>query len=48
VAVCGGWWNLNVIARTVGGIWFAAGLAYLAMTTRGFQSMPKMIDFDES
>ena len=42
------WWNLNAVAKTVGGIWFAAGVAYLAMTTRGFQSKPKMIDFDES
>src|SRR5205085_12326841 len=29
------WWNLNVIAKTVGGIWFAIGVAYVAVATRG-------------
>ena len=42
------WWNLNVLAKTVGGIWFAIGLAYVAITTRGFRQAPAMIDFSES
>jgi putrescine importer len=42
------WWNLNPLAKTAGGIWFALGLIYLAATTRGFRSAPVMIDFSES
>jgi amino acid transporter len=42
------WWNLNPLAKTVGGLWFALGLAYLAATTRGFRQQPKTIDFSES
>ena len=42
------WWNLNSVAKTVGGIWFAVGLAYLAITTGGFRRQPAMIDFGES
>ncbi|MFZ0662402.1 MAG: APC family permease [Acidobacteriaceae bacterium] len=42
------WWNLNILAKTVGGIWFLIGLAWLAATTRGFRESPKMIDFSEN
>jgi len=42
------WWNLNNLAKTVGGIWFAVGLLYVGIKTRGFQSAPVMIDFSES
>jgi putrescine importer len=42
------WWNLNVLAKTVGGIWFAIGVLYVAITTRGFRKAPAMIDFSES
>jgi putrescine importer len=42
------WWNLNSVAKTVGGIWFLIGAAYLAAATRGFRRAPKMIDFSES
>jgi len=42
------WWNLNGLAKTVGGIWFALGLAYVAIKTRGFRRAPVMIDFSES
>lgn len=42
------WWNLNGLAKIVGGIWFLAGLAYLAFATRGFRQPPKTIDFSES
>jgi putrescine importer len=42
------WWNLNGLAKTVGGIWFALGLAYVAIKTRGFRTAPVMIDFSES
>lgn len=42
------WWNLNGLAKTIGGIWFAIGVLYLAITTRGFRRVPAMIDFKES
>jgi amino acid transporter len=42
------WWNLNNLAKTVGGIWFLLGLIWLASTTKGFRQSPKMIDFSES
>ena len=42
------WWNLNPLAKTIGGIWFAVGLGYLALTTSGFRRAPAMIDFSES
>jgi len=42
------WWNLNTLAKTVGGIWFLIGLIYVAITTRGFREAPAMIDFSES
>src|SRR6266568_520979 len=42
------WWNLNSLAKTVGGIWFAIGLLYIAVKTRGFRTAPVMIDFKES
>ncbi len=42
------WWNLNILAKIVGGIWFFIGASYLAATTSGFRKAPKMIDFSES
>ncbi len=42
------WWNLNEIAKVVGGIWFLVGTMYLAAVTKGFREAPKMIDFAES
>jgi putrescine importer len=42
------WWNLNSLAKTIGGIWFAPGLIYAAVKTRGFRAGPVMIDFTES
>ena len=42
------WWNLNILAKVVGGFWFAIGIVYIAVTTRGFRVTPKMIDFSES
>jgi putrescine importer len=42
------WWNLNSLAKTVGGIWFAVGLLYVGIRTRGFRAAPVMIDFSES
>jgi len=42
------WWNLNNLAKTVGGIWFAVGLLYVGIKTRGFRTAPVMIDFSES
>ncbi len=42
------WWNLNGLAKTVGGIWFAVGLIYVGIKTRGFRQAPVMIDFSGS
>lgn len=42
------WVNLNIIAKTVGGIWFATGLIYFGFKTNWFRSAPVMIDFKES
>lgn len=47
--VCGYiWWNLNSLAKTVGGIWFAIGILYVGYKTNWFRSAPVMIDFSES
>jgi putrescine importer len=42
------WWNLKPLAKTVGGIWFAIGLLYVGIKTRGFRAAPVMIDFREA
>src|SRR5579863_6355150 len=42
------WWNLNPLAKVIGAIWFAIGLLYIAISTRGFRIAPKRIDFSES
>jgi putrescine importer len=42
------WWGLRTPAKVVGGIWFAIGLTYAAIKTRGFRAAPVMIDFRES
>ncbi|HEY6271279.1 MAG TPA: APC family permease [Terriglobales bacterium] len=39
------WWNLNPLAKIVGGVWFAIGITYLAVTTRGFRIKPASVDF---
>lgn len=41
------WWNLNIIAKVVGGIWFLIGLVYLAVNTGGFRRKPVMLSFAE-
>jgi len=42
------WWNLDSIAKIVGGVWFLIGAIYLGLTTRGFRTPPRMIDFGET
>jgi putrescine importer len=42
------WWNLNPLAKTAGGVWFAVGVIYLATKTRFFRAAPVVIDFSES
>lgn len=42
------WWNLNPLAKFVGGIWFALGFIYIVVTTKGFRVAPKAIDFSDS
>src|SRR5450631_1982898 len=37
------WWNLNALAKTVGGIWFAVGILYVGYKTNWFRSAPVMI-----
>src|SRR5580700_10744203 len=42
------WWNLNSLAKTVGGIWFAVGILYVGYKTNWFRSAPVMIDFSDN
>ena len=42
------WWNLNALAKTVGGIWFAVGILYVGYKTNWFRSAPVMIDFSDN
>lgn len=42
------WFNLNIIAQTVGGIWFVIGIGYVGYKTNWFRSAPVMIDFSDS
>ncbi len=35
------WWNLNTLAKLVGGIWFLVGFVYLGLSTRGFRRQPE-------
>jgi amino acid transporter len=39
------WWSLPRPAKYAGGIWFAAGFAYVAIRTRGFRLQPPQMDF---
>ena len=41
------WWNLNALAKTVGGIWFAVGILYVGYKTNWFRSAPVMTDFSD-
>jgi amino acid transporter len=42
------WLGLGKLAKIAGGVWFAGGLAYVAIRTRGFRLEPVMVDFSES
>jgi amino acid transporter len=42
------WLGLGKLAKIAGFVWFAVGLAYVAIRTRGFRLEPVMIDFSES
>jgi amino acid transporter len=47
-AFCGWiWLNLNIVAKIVGGVWFAVGIVYLGFKTGGFREKPASIDFSE-
>lgn len=37
------WWNLSNAAKIVGSLWFAAGIAYDAVLTRGFRKAPSTL-----
>ena len=39
------WWSLPLPAKIAGGSWFAAGLGWTALKTRGFRVRPSVIDF---
>jgi len=41
------WISLPAPAKIMGGIWFVAGLSYLAFKTRGFKERPVMLDFKD-
>ncbi len=38
------WWNLSNAAKITGGLWFAVGLAYDAVLTRGFRKTPAALE----
>ena len=42
------WWGLRAPAKIAGGAWFAVGLTYLGIKTRGFRLQPAMIDFSDT
>jgi amino acid transporter len=42
------WLGLGKLAKIVGSIWFAGGLIYAAVRTRGFRLEPAMIDFRDT
>lgn len=42
------WWNLNSLAKIVGGLWFAVGILYVGYKTNWFRSAPIMIDFSDN
>jgi amino acid transporter len=42
------WLGLGNLAKIVGCVWFAVGLIYSAVRTRGFRLEPVMIDFRET
>jgi amino acid transporter len=39
------WLNLSHAAKIAGGAWLVAGIAYLALLTRGFRASPVVLDF---
>jgi putrescine importer len=41
------WMNLPLNSKIIGGIWFLAGIIYLAITTKGFQKKAKVLDFKD-
>ena len=41
------WWGLRAPAKIAGGAWFAVGLTYVGIKTRGFRLKPAMIDFSD-
>jgi putrescine importer len=42
------WLNLNIVSKTVGGIWFLIGALYLGAKTNWFRDKPVVIDFTET
>lgn len=40
------WWNLPMLAKIVGGLWFMAGIGYAAYRTNGFRTQPVALEFD--
>jgi len=41
------WISLPGSPKILGGIWLAAGIAYLAVSTKGFKKQPVMLDFKD-
>lgn len=42
------WWSLPAPAKMAGGLWFALGLGWTALKTRGFRVRPAAIDFADT
>ncbi|WP_244875323.1 APC family permease [Pseudoclavibacter albus] len=41
------WTSLSGVSLTVGGVWVAIGLTYLAIITKGFRKRPPAVHFDD-
>jgi len=39
------WWSLPLPAKWAGGVWFAIGIVYAAIRTKGFRAEPPPMDF---
>jgi len=42
------WWSLPLAAKMAGGVWFAVGLTWTGVKTRGFRIRPAAIDFGDT
>ncbi|MBC9935703.1 MULTISPECIES: APC family permease [unclassified Leucobacter] len=41
------WWNIDLQAKVLGGIWLFVGVIYLGVISRGFRTLPGEMRFDD-